>query len=241
MEADARVRGSKLKVRFRGHLDLNESDVLRFYPQISGFLNEINAKGWSYRIYGVEGEALVEVDIENAKFKLHYYHPRVERFEEEGRYAIEAEIGPEEPNIIRILDVSGFKVSIGTKHAWCAASVDPMKGEITSISGVLGWFKREGEPSRLKEAREVYEVVKWLVKDKGLKFKDRYVEESYKELVDMFEGTYKFNVSLELTVENEDEVPSWDELCKDLMRFFKERGMLMKLKEGKPFGKRPIP
>jgi len=126
MEASTKIQGSKLKVRFRGHLDLSEKDVLRFYPQVSGFLGEIKAKGWSYRIYGVEGEAIVEVDIENVEFRLHYYHPRIDRFEEEGKYAIEATIGPKEPNIIRILNVSGFKVSISTEHVVCAASVDPV-------------------------------------------------------------------------------------------------------------------
>lgn len=59
--------------------------------------------------------------------------------------------------------------------------------------------------------------------EKGFKPANDYVIKDYKKLVDMFEKPYKFAVTLEIAVEDENKVPGWEELKKELSKFFYER------------------
>jgi len=235
-----------IKLKFRGQLELSEKDVLRFYPDLQSFLKEIKSKGWGYTFTDIVGEAEVELDVEKLDFKLNYYPPRIDEFKEEGRYTLEADIGKKPPAVLRVLSVTGFRMEISSKHSWRAVGIDPQKKVITYIEDVLHSFvisKRE-RPRKLSEAREIYEIVKFLITEKGYRLKDEYVIEKYKQLVDLFEKPYKFTLSVELTVKNEEKVPGWDELIDQLSKFFYERGLLMKLKRKRReflFGKKPIP
>ena len=87
-----------------------------------------------------------------------------------------------------------------------------------------------GGPEKLSEAREVYNVVKFFLDDE-YRFKDKYVIEKYKKLVDLFEKKYTFTLTIELTIDREENIPSWNKLKEEMSRFFYERGLLMKLKE----------
>jgi len=235
-----------IKVRFKGNLDLSEEDVLRFHPNLKPFLDEIKSKGLKYRITNIVGEAIVMLDVESLDFKLHYYPPRIHEFEEKGKYTIEAEVGENPPAMIKVLSVSDFKVEISSEHCWDAVEVNPQRKIITYIRSVLHDFilSKEKTPKKLAEAREVYEISKFLVEEKGFKLEGEYVVEKYKELIDLFEKPYKFDLSLELTVKDEEKVPGWNELLDQLSEFFYERGLLMKLKRKKDFFsfmEKPIP
>lgn len=221
---------------------LAESDVLRFHPQVKKFLEEIRGKGWSYSFTDIVGEAEVEIDPERLTFTLHYYPPRIDVLEEEGKYTVEAEVGTEPPSVIRVLRVESFKVEISAGKYIGAVKVDPLAKTVEHITNVLGWSILEREKKRLADARAVYEVVKWLVKVKGFKLGNEWVVEKYKELVDMFEKPYRFELKLELTVKDESRVPSWEDLLKDLCEFFLERGLLVKVSRNRGlFLRKPIP
>ena len=89
-----------------------KKDILKFYPELKSFLNEIKSKGWSYMFTDVVGEAEVMLNVEKLDFKLNYYPPRIDEFEEEGKYTLEAVIGEKPPAVLRVLSVTGFKIEI---------------------------------------------------------------------------------------------------------------------------------
>ena len=233
-------------IKFIGEISIGEREILKFYPEIKPLLDEIRGKGWSYHFTNVIGEAEAELDLDNLYFRLEYYPPRIWRDECEGRYEISAKLGSEAPAILRVNSIEKFEVSVSTEHAWSCVNANPLKREITYITGVLtNSILRRKEPSKLSEAREVYNVVKFFL-NKNFSFKDKYVIEHYKELIDLFEKRYRFNLSLELVVDREDKVPGWRELLEELSKFFYERGLLMKLKEEDkkdifPLFRKPIP
>ncbi len=233
-------------IRIRGMLSAGEDAVLRFHPEVKELLDRIREKGWRYSFEDVVGSAKVELDLGRLEFRLKYYPPRIEEFEEKGVYEIEAEVGDQPPAVLEIESIESFKVAISTSHAWRCATVDPLTKTITHISSVLWGGIRLGEgrqPEKLSEAREVYEVARFLLEN-GFRFKNEYVLEAYKELVDLFEGKYRFTLTLELTVDREKLVPGWKELKNDLAKFFYERGLLMELKteKGPAFLlKKPLP
>ena len=226
------IKGSTLHVRFEGDIEVAEAEILRFHPKIKELLKEIQGKGWNYRFTNVKGEVIVRVDMEREKFRLIYYQPRLEEFEREGHYELEIQIGEKQPEIVEVCRIEGFQLEIGTKHAWRAATIDPLRRVVTGLNDVLWWsLTPYRKPERLKEAREVYEVATWAVKEKGYLLEDEYVSEKYKKLVDMFEDKYSFKLNLDLTVTDPDKVPGWDRLKKELTRFFWERGLAMEIKD----------
>lgn len=105
------------------------------------------------------------------------------------------------------------------------------------------FYSKEDKSKKLSQARELYELSRWLFQ-KNMEADYRHVLEDYKDILDKFKAEkYKFSINLQVTVENEDKVPSWEELLEDLSKFFKDRGLVVKLKE-KPkffFRKKPIP
>lgn len=233
-----------VKVGFAGSLSLSDEDVLRFHPQVGALLREIESQGWKYSLENISGQAVAQVGLKKAPFTLHYYPPRLEEFERQGKYTLEVDLGPREPSTIQIVDVRSFEIRIATKHAWHAATINPFNNAITYIEDPLWGLRwgREKEPKKLAEAREVYEAAKWLVETKGFQLQDKYVTEHYKDLLDRFEKRYTFPLRLHLTIHDEQKVPSWERLQKDLAHFMAQRGLLMKVKE-KPslFTKKPIP
>lgn len=231
-------------VRLRGIFDLNEEDVLKFHPWIKHLLEEIRNKGLRYKISNIDAEVLVELDFDKLTLNLKYYPPRIEEFEEEGTYEISAELGSEPPAFMKILSVEYFEIEILTKHGWYAVKIDPFGKRVKGICDVLWDFGKEG-PNKLAEAKEVYEIAKWFIEEKGFKLADDYVTRTYKKLVDLFEKPYKFTITLELTVKDINMVPSWEELKRDLCNFFHERGLLVELKKDEKdlfnLFKKPIP
>ncbi len=217
-------------IKLKGKFDLKEEDVLKFHPWVKPLLEEIRDKGLKYRISNIDAEVLVELDLDKLTLNLNYYPPRIEEFEEEGTYEISAKLGSEPPAFMKILSVEYFEIDILTKHGWYAVEIDPFEKKVERICNVLWNFGKE-RPNKLAEAREIYEVAKWLIEEKGFKPADDYVMSTYKKLIDLFEKPYKFTITLELTVKDMNMVPSWEELKRELCNFFYERGLLAELKE----------
>lgn len=235
----------KYSTKLKGEFRLSEADVLKFHPWIKPLLEEIKNKGWNYRFSNINAEVLVELNLDDLMLTLTYYPPRIEKWEEEGTYEISAKLGEEPPAIMKILSIEGFNVDVFPEHCLYAVEIDPFKKEVKKIRDVLWNGLGEKCSSKLNEARDVYEIAKWLIEDKGFKPASDYVLENYKKLVDLFEKPYKFDLTLELTVKDESKVPTWKSLKKELHNFFYDRGLLVELKgdHKKSFDlfKKPIP
>ncbi len=234
----------KTTLVIEGELDVDEHTILRFYPEIEGLLREIRGRSWKYSFTHVHGRARVILDLDKLVFRLEYYPPRIEDLEEKGVYEIRAEVGEEPPGILEVRAINEFRLAVSSKHTWRSVEVDPLEKTITYIEDVL-WrgIRLDGKKvEKLSEAREVYEIVRFFL-NKGYSFKDEYVIERYKELVQLFEKTYTFTITLELTVHDENLVPGWNDLVNQLAEFLYKRGLLMKLKEhDRPFSfRKPIP
>ncbi|ADC66527.1 conserved hypothetical protein [Ferroglobus placidus DSM 10642] len=196
----------KHKVKLKGTFSLSEKDILEFHPWVKPLLEEIRSRGWNYEFSDVKAEVVVELDLDELKLNLRYYLPPLERFEEEGTYEISAEVGSEPPAVLKIISIESSRIY---QNCWNAAEVDPFKREINSIKDVLWGFGEE--VGKLSQAREVFEVARWLI-EKGFKPANDYVIKDYKKLVEMFEKSYKFTLTLEIAVEDENKVPGWGSL-----------------------------
>ncbi|MGB9806939.1 MAG: hypothetical protein ACP5LN_06445 [Thermoproteota archaeon] len=240
------VKNNILHIKFKDNVKVKNETVLQFHPEIKPLIDEILAHGWSYNFEEVEGEAEAKVDLSKVSFEYTYYPPRIERDELEGKYELSLPLGSEPPAIIEIKKVDRFKIRISTKSYWWAATIDPFSNKVTYLENPFkySFLSKEDKLKRLSQARELYELSKWLFQKKKMKAEYRHILEDYKDILDKFKAEkYKFSINLRVTVEDEGKVPSWEELLEDLSKFFKDRGLVVKLKE-KPgffFRKKPIP
>lgn len=240
------IKNNLVEVKVKSdYLDVSEKEVLKFHPWIKNLLDEIKSKGWNYQLTKISGEALISINLKEIIFNMNYYPPRIDEFEEEGKYSIEFSLKESEaPKILKILKINSFKMDISTPNCWHAVSADPFTRKITYVCDVLHnfVFNCKKRPKRLSEAKEVYEVVKWFL-EKGYQFSENYVEEDFAKLVKLFEKPYSFSLKLELIVRDMDKVPGWDSILNDLVKFFNRRGILIKFpKEYRGIlSKKPLP
>jgi len=162
--------------------------VLRFHPEIRSMLEEIKKEGWKYLYIEARGRAVAEVDLEKAPCRLMSHAVYGGR----GSYAVEVEIG-KPPEIRDVPEVEEFRINVSTKSFPRAATVDVSKGVVTYLHDAFwkwesGWEK---DPEKLSEAKEVYEVAKWLLDVKKLRLHESYSIERYKELRKILEGLIK--------------------------------------------------
>ncbi len=234
----------KTIIHIKGPLSVSEDIILKFYPDLKNLLNEIRGMGWSYSFSNVYGKASVIIDLDKADFTLEYYPPRIEELEEKGTYEIRAEVGYEPPAILRVEAIDKFKIYISSKNAWRCVGINPLEKTITYVQDVLwrGIKPDKRRPRKLSEAREVYEITKYFLQ-KGYRMENEYILEKYKELVELFEKSYSFTLTLELTVHKEELVPGWQDLVKELGEFFYKRGLLMSIKENDKYFlfRKPLP
>ena len=238
------IKGSELHVRFEGDVDVSEELILQQHPHVKSLLEEITEHEWKYSFENVKGEATVRVNLNKAVFDYRYYPPRCDEFEQKGVYELQIPLGSKRPSVIDIRKMKHFTIRISTKRYWHAATIDPFTNKVTYIENPFRFgFLAEEQPKKFAQARELYELSKWLFQEKKMEAEDRQVVENYNALLEAFERKrYTFPLRLRITVEDEKKVPTWEELLDGLSQYLKGKGLLMKLEE-KPefFEKRPLP
>jgi len=238
------IKGSELHVRFEGDVDVSEELILQHHPHVKSLLEEITEHEWKYSFENVKGEATVRVNLNKAVFDYRYYPPRCDEFEKKGVYELQIPLGSKRPSVIDIRKMKHFTIRISTKRYWHAATIDPFTNKVTYIENPFRFgFLAEEQPKKFAQARELYELSKWLFQEKKMEAEDRQVVENYNALLEAFERKrYTFPLRLRITVEDEKKVPTWEELLDGLSQYLKGKGLLMKLEE-KPefFEKRPLP
>lgn len=231
-------KGDQITAIFKGVLSICNEDILRFHPRVRPLLKEIESKGWKWNFWNTRGKAKVIVNLKKAEFSLHYSPPRYwEEPEEEGYYYLQLNLGDKQPAIYEILEVKGLEICIG--RTW-SVRIDPFKEVITYISDPFWGGIGKEKPEKLSEAREIYEIVRWFL-SKGYQLKDKYEVKHYKKLVDCFEKRYQFPLELDITVEDAEKVPNYEKLQKQLTEFFREKGMLVEIKDKRRFLEKPLP
>lgn len=173
MTSEGKVGWFMFSGHVTGHLRIVYSgrmiaeDILRFHPELQLILDEIVKMGWKYLYIETKGKAVAEVDLKECPYELdtHDYHNK-----------IEVEMGQKPLEIEDVPEVEEFKINVSTKSYPRAATVDLSKGVVTYLHDAFwGWEKGwEKDSRKLAEAREVYEVVRWLLDIKKLRLDASY-------------------------------------------------------------------
>jgi len=155
--------------------DMVAEDILKFRPEIRPILDEIAKMGWRYLYIVTKAKAIAELDLSKCQyhFDTHEY-PNV----------LKLILGSKTLEIDSVPEVEEFTVNVSTKSYPRAATVDISKGLVTYLHDPFwGWKKGwEKDPKKLAEAKEVYEVARWLLEVRKLSLAPSLSMQRYDEL-----------------------------------------------------------
>jgi len=137
-------------------------EAMKFHPQIESMLREIEGKGWMH-LY-VEHQAKIVGEIEFSGNEYQIVPWSILR----GPYGIMIDISSNFP-VVKGVKLEKLVYNIYTRKTFPrAVTADLLNKKITYINDAFwkwekGW---EEDEEKLSKAREVYEVVKWLIDEK---------------------------------------------------------------------------
>jgi hypothetical protein len=175
------VLEGKLDIQVEKFLALD--DIVPHVASARDFLNEVLQKSWRYLFIDGYGRAVMELEVGSSpyNFKLDE-HPHGGFC-----YAISVDFGRRLPKmqVKDIANLERFIVNICSKQFPRAVTVDLTKNEITYVHDTL-WVSK-GKESR-EDAKEVFDILRWLVDVKKFKLALPDANKKYKELVGLFGG-----------------------------------------------------
>jgi hypothetical protein len=175
------VLEGKLDIQVEKFLALD--DIIPHVATAREFLEEVLKKSWRYLFIDGYGLAVMELEVGTSpyNFKLDE-HPHGGFC-----YAISVDFGRRLPKmqVKDIAKLERFIVNICSKQFPRAVTVDLTKSEITYVHDCLWVSKGKGCQG---EAKEVYEMLRWLVDEKKFKLAVADGTKKYKELAGLFGG-----------------------------------------------------
>lgn len=175
-----------------GHLVLQANDalpgddILPFRPDIQSTLDEIVKKGWKYIFVETRATATAELDLPWCNYSIKNAHPDdpAPEVRDSPENVLELEVGALPLRITGIQKVQAFRVSVTSKSIPRAVTVDLASQTVTDIGDQFwkweqGW---ESDQDRVSEGLEIYEVIRWLVDEKGFRLAEKISLERYREL-----------------------------------------------------------
>jgi hypothetical protein len=176
------VARGRLTIEYTGRLIPEE--VLKTFTEYKEMLNEIKEKGWRYIYIEITGKSLMELEVTDYPCKIIPYGV----WAGADAFTLDIDLGRRLPEV-RVGEVEQFRINIATKSFPRAVTVDLAKQVITYVEENFWNWKDEwkDDQSRLQPAKEVYEVVKWLIEERKFKLHENYQIEKYQEIKEKFE------------------------------------------------------
>lgn len=149
----------KLDIHVEKFLTLDE--LLTHLPTAKAFFDELSKKGWRYYFIEGYGRAVMQLEMVSSPYAV-----KVTEHPSGGlNFSMSVEFGRSTPRLKlgSIVDLQRFVVNICGKHYPRGVTIDLAKDEVTYVQESLLVSKGE----KIKEdARDILEILKWLIKEK---------------------------------------------------------------------------
>jgi hypothetical protein len=182
---------ARVQVALRSTSRMSALDILKFHPEIGARLDEIESQGWTFLYIETVATALAEVSLENTVYRINpeASRPKLDARGQPFENVLELEIGTELPAIIGIPEVKEFRINICSKSFPRAATVDLATGIVSYLHDSFWKWEQgsESDKKKLSDAREVFEIVTWLLDVKKYKLHEDLKGERYQELSRIFQ------------------------------------------------------
>ena len=166
---------------------MHPSDILRFHPEIQSQLDEVVKKGWKYLFIQTEGTAITELRAQAMPCRLRASTSFSSKSLPPAP-TLELDLGQHPLDLTSMPDVQQFRVNISTKTFPRAVSIDLVTRTATYIHDALWNWDRTwaADAAKSTQAKEVYEVARWVVEEKKFKLIEPFNPSRYGELTAEF-------------------------------------------------------
>lgn len=174
------VLEGKLSIQVEKFLALD--DIIAHVDSARFFLDEVTQKSWKYLFIDGYGLAVMELEVGSSPYRF-----KLDEHPHGGfTYAISVDFGRRLPRmqIKDIVNLQRFTLNICSRQFSRAVTIDLTTNEITYVHDSLWTLKGKG---CYEEAKEVFEILNWLIEKKNFKLATGDVER-YPEVVAMFGG-----------------------------------------------------
>ena len=172
-----------------GKLDVETERFVTFdelcthLPQAKAFFDELDKKGWPFFFIDCHCRVVLELEVASAPYTWQMYEaPR-------GGYAYKLafDFGRRLPklNLKKIVSLDRCVANIRSRYYVRGVTVDLTKKEVTYVHDSLWVSKGKGCAD---EAKDVLNILRWLVEDKKFKLAVSGGESYYRELVALMGG-----------------------------------------------------
>jgi hypothetical protein len=172
-------------LKFKGVMQ--PSDILRFHPEIKAQLDEIEKKGWKYLFIQTEGTAVTELKAQAIPCRIR----ASTSFNSKSAPPppiLELNLGQLPLDLTGMPEVQKFLVNVSSKTFPRAATMDLVSRAATYIHEALwGWDKTwAADATKTSQAKEVYEVARWVIEEKRYSLAEPFNISRYNELAREF-------------------------------------------------------
>ena len=176
------VASGGLNLEYRGRVP--PELLVKNYPEFKEFLEEVKERGWKYLYIDNNCKYVLELSFSNQPCRI----LPTGVWSGEGVYSVVIDIGMSLPDI-KIQEVEEFRINICTKSFPRAVTINLPKKMVMYIHEPLWNWVDEwiNDQEKLLQALEVYEVVRWLIREKKFNLHETLDEKRCNELLEKFE------------------------------------------------------
>jgi hypothetical protein len=174
------VRG-KLVLKCPGRAPFSE--IMKIRPDIESLLAEIESRGWRHMYVDHEASLVGEIEFNNVEYQIVPWSIL------RGPYGMVIDVQWNFPQVTG-LELEKLVYNVFTHNTFPrAVTIDVQKKTILYITDAFWKWEEEwlkDEPKKTK-ALETYELLKWLIEEKGFTPTPEYNLEKWKQLSELFE------------------------------------------------------
>lgn len=222
---------NNIQIRVKGVFEsVKTEDVIRFYPWIRIIHNYIMDKsGWKIRYLECTGEALINVNLEKAVFDLEH---RLELEAGEQKYVLRISFPKRDIGEINVVDLIECKISFDYQDIESIIVAEIPSKTITRILDPL-WYTPRSRKLSFIILYDIIDIVKYLI-NKSFKLSEN-ASISLMHIMKLIRSS-RIELIINGYVIEPNKAPSYEKLLNDLIIFFKERGIIVKIEQ-----KRTVP
>ncbi len=226
-------KSSFTKIMIKGILpSIHLEDAINYFPWLKPIVEKIISRGgWNIKFIDCRGTALIGIDLSNASFRMdsltHIDDPR-------HRYELKIRVPEDKVSIVYIDELRECNMSLDYMEQESVIIAKIPSKEITHLFDPL-WDIARRQRISFNFLYEMIDVVKILL-DNGF-YPSKNVVDTLSSLLKLLKAR-TFKLEINATILDPDKVPPYDELVKELIKFFKERGIIVSFEKSR---RKPLP
>lgn len=161
------------------------AEIMKHRPDIEALLREIESKGWLHFYVDHQASLVGEIELNETEYQIVPWSIL------KGPYGMIVDLSKTFPQITGV-ELDKLVYNLYTRNTFPRAiTIDIHNKLVTYISDVFWNWQEEwkNDKTKFSKATEIYEMIRWLVKEKNFNLTDEYTKERLAQLLEIFSNS----------------------------------------------------